>query len=192
MILIIDNYDSFVETLARYVREAGYKTQVVRHDDLSTEEIAALDPQGVVLSPGPYTPDEAGVCRSLPCVLPRTPILGVCLGHLAIAEAYGGATVPARTPIHGRATAVTHDGSALFADVPCPFDAGRYHALIADITATDLIPSAWSETEELMAFRHPASPHLGVQFHPESLLTEGGRSIMENFLAMTGESDAVA
>ncbi|MEO1658597.1 MAG: aminodeoxychorismate/anthranilate synthase component II [Pseudomonadota bacterium] len=192
MILIVDNYDSFVETLARYVREAGQETRVVRNDTLSTAEIVALAPRGVVMSPGPYTPDQAGVCRSLPAALPGTPILGVCLGHLAIAEAYGGATVSADTPIHGRATPLTHDRSALFEGVPSPFDAGRYHALLADITSTDLIPSAWSNDGELMAFRHADRPHLGVQFHPESLLTQGGRMIMANFLALTEGRDAVA
>ena len=192
MILIVDNYDSFVETLARYVRESGSPTKVVRNDALSLDEIHALGADGVVLSPGPYTPKEAGVCRDLPLVLPRVPILGVCLGHLAIAEAYGGRTVPAHVPIHGRATPVTHDGSSLFRGVANPFAAGRYHALIADVTGTDLIATAWSETRELMAFRHPRNPHVGVQFHPESLLTEAGRMIIENFLTMTGGKNALA
>ncbi|MEM6746736.1 MAG: aminodeoxychorismate/anthranilate synthase component II [Pseudomonadota bacterium] len=192
MILIIDNYDSFVETLARYVREAGYEARVMRNDTLSAEEVAALSPKGVVMSPGPYTPARAGVCRSLPSALAATPILGVCLGHLAIAEAYGGRTVPAATPIHGRSTPVTHDRSKLFDGVPSPFEAGRYHALLADLASTALIASAWSADGELMAFRHPERPHLGVQFHPESLLTDGGRTLMENFLAMTGGSRALA
>ncbi len=192
MILIIDNYDSFVETLARYVREAGHETRVLRNDAYTVEEIVSLAPDSIVMSPGPYTPEQAGVCRSLPQHLPATPILGVCLGHLAIAEAYGGRTVPAATPIHGRATPVTHDRSPLFHDVPSPFGAGRYHALLADIALTDLIASAWSSDGELMAFRHPENPHLGVQFHPESLLTEGGRTIMANFLSLTGDQDAMA
>ncbi|MEM7741803.1 MAG: aminodeoxychorismate/anthranilate synthase component II [Pseudomonadota bacterium] len=191
MILILDNYDSFVETLARYVREAGYATQVVRNDALSTEDIVAVHPAGIVLSPGPYTPSQAGVCRSVPRALPNTPVLGVCLGHLAIAEAYGGSTIPADTPIHGQTSAVRHDGSPLFDGVPSPFRAGRYHALIADIATTKLVACAWSEGGELMAFRHLINPHIGVQFHPESLLTEGGRSIMGNFLSMTGGGDAV-
>ena len=192
MILIIDNYDSFVETLARYVREAGHETRVVRNDACTAEEIIGLAPDGIIMSPGPYTPEQAGVCRALPVRLPTTPMLGVCLGHLAIAEAYGGRTVPAATPIHGRPTPVTHDRSPLFHDVCSPFQAGRYHALLADIALTDLIATAWSSDGALMAFCHPENPHLGVQFHPESLLTEGGRTIMANFLSLTGGHDAVA
>lgn len=184
MILVIDNYDSFVETLARYVREAGHPTRVVRNDGLCADAIARLAPRGVLLSPGPYGPAEAGVCLDLPAALPATPMLGVCLGHLAIAEAYGSRTVRARTPMHGRASPVVHDGSDLFASVPSPFSAGRYHALVSDIEGTGLLPSAWSETGELMAFRHPSRPHLGVQFHPESILTPHGRTLLGNFLRL--------
>ena len=182
MILIVDNYDSFVETLARYVREAGFSTRVVRNDALTAEECAALSPRGVILSPGPYGPAEAGVCLALPALLPSVPILGVCLGHLAIAEAYGGRTVRAGQPVHGRASAIRHEGDKLFAGLPNPFDAGRYHALVSDITGTELQPVAWSDDGELMAFRHPLRPHVGVQFHPESVLTPQGRLILHNFL----------
>ncbi|NNU16478.1 aminodeoxychorismate/anthranilate synthase component II [Parvularcula sp. ZS-1/3] len=183
MILVIDNYDSFVETLARYVREAGHETEVVRNDRMAVEAIAQeMKPGAVILSPGPYAPDRAGVSRELPQALPETPILGVCLGHLAIAEAYGGKTVRARIPMHGRASGIRHEGDALFKDVPCPFEAGRYHALVAAIRGTELVPTAWSDDGELMAFRHPDRPHVGVQFHPESLLTPEGRTILGNFL----------
>lgn len=183
MILVIDNYDSFVETLARYVREAGHETQVVRNDRMTVEAIAgAMRPDAVILSPGPYGPDRAGVSRELPLALPETPILGVCLGHLAIAEAYGGKTVRARVPMHGRASSIRHEGDALFNCVPSPFEAGRYHALVAAIRGTNLVPTAWSEDGELMAFRHPERPHIGVQFHPESILTPAGRTMLGNFL----------
>ncbi|MEM9810020.1 MAG: aminodeoxychorismate/anthranilate synthase component II [Pseudomonadota bacterium] len=184
MILVLDNYDSFVETLARYIREAGFATEIVRSDVLSQEDIAHAKPEAIVMSPGPYGPDRAGICRDLPSLFPKLPMLGVCLGHLAIAENYGARTVPARSPIHGRSTKTQHDGSHLFVGVPNPFLAGRYHALISDIEGTDLVSTAWSN-DELMAFRHPQHPHFGVQFHPESLLTEGGRAIVRNFLTST-------
>lgn len=183
MILIVDNYDSFVETLARYVREAGFETVLVRNDAVTAAEVAALAPQAIILSPGPYGPDEAGICKALPTAQPQTPMLGVCLGHLAIAEAYGGRTVSAPKPIHGRATPVHHEGDPLFGGVPQPFQAGRYHALASDIAGTDLLPTAWAEDETLMAFRHRSAPHVGVQFHPESVLTPDGRRIIGNFLA---------
>ena len=134
------------------------------------------------MSPGPYGPEASGVCVSLPTALPETPVLGVCLGHLAMAEAYGGATVRAQTPIHGQATPIHHEGDGILAGLPTPFEAGRYHALISDISGTELLPTAWSSGGELMAFRHAARPHFGVQFHPESVLTPDGRSIIANFL----------
>ena len=182
MILIIDNYDSFVETLARYVREAGHATKVVRNDALSVEEIVALAPRGIIISPGPYGPAAAGVSRHLPGALPDTPQLGVCLGHLAIAEAYGGKTIAAREPVHGRATPMQHESGGLFQGVPNRFDAARYHALLADIAGTDLVPDVWSEGGELMSFHHPEHPHFGVQFHPESVLTKDGRTIIVNYV----------
>lgn len=185
MILVIDHYDSFVETLARYLREAGRETRVVRHDALSTDEAVAMRPEAVVLSPGPYGPAETRVSMSLPEAMPATPILGVCLGHLVIAEVYGGRTVRARTPIHGRATAMRHEGDPLFRGVPEQFAAGRYHALVAQVRGTPLRPTAWSADGELMAFRHRRRPHIGVQFHPESVLTPHGRRMLANFLEET-------
>lgn len=184
MILVIDNYDSFVETLARYVREAGHETRVLRNDALEAEEIAAMSPSAVILSPGPYAPDRAGISKALPLALPDTPILGVCLGHLAIAEAYGGQTIRAAEPIHGRATPIRHDGGELFEGLPQPFEAGRYHALLASIDDTPLRPTAWSLGGELMAFEHQERLHVGVQFHPESVLTPGGRTLLKNFLGL--------
>jgi anthranilate synthase component 2/para-aminobenzoate synthetase component 2 len=183
MILVIDNQDSFVETLARYVREAGCETLLRRHDDLTAREVAErIRPQAVILSPGPYTPAESPLSLELPNGLPGTPILGVCLGHLAIAEAYGGQTIPARQPVHGRASLVHHEGDLLFEGLPEPFEAGRYHALVSHIRGAPLKPIAWSEDGELMAFRHTERPHIGVQFHPESVLTPGGRRLLSNFL----------
>jgi len=184
MILIIDNYDSFVETLARYVREAGRETLVVRNDAMSCQEIVQHRPDGIILSPGPYGPREAGVSRDLPMHLPDTPQLGVCLGHLAIAEGYGGRTVAAKTPVHGRTTPMRHQGGELFQGVPDVFEAARYHSLLADIADTELQANAWSEEGELMAFYHLSRPHFGVQFHPESVLTNHGRMMIENFLRL--------
>ncbi|MEE4208319.1 MAG: aminodeoxychorismate/anthranilate synthase component II [Parvularcula sp.] len=185
MIAVIDNYDSFVETLARYLREIGVPTRLFRNDAISAEELSAMGPSGLVLSPGPYGPAEAGLSANAATAFPELPILGVCLGHLAIAESYGGRTVRAKTPMHGRASEITHDESGLFEGLPSPFAAGRYHALVSDITGTELQPTAWSEDGELMAFRHPARPHFGVQFHPESILTPRGRRILENFVQVT-------
>ena len=185
-LLVLDCYDSFVETLARYAREAGAATRVVRCDALSVREARGLRPGGVILSPGPGRPESAGIAVPLVRALPRTPILGVCLGHQAIACAYGGETVRTE-PRHGRPCAVTHDGSALYEGLPSPFQAGRYHSLIAR-PGPDLAPNAWTDDgaggELLMGFRHRSHPHHGVQFHPESLLTEGGARMIGNFVSM--------
>jgi anthranilate synthase/aminodeoxychorismate synthase-like glutamine amidotransferase len=185
MILVVDCQDSFVETLARYVREAGFETLLRSHDRLSLNDVEALAPRGVILSPGPYTPAEAPLAKALPLRFPGLPILGVCLGHLAIAEAYGGVTKRAALPVHGRATGLRHEGGALFEGVPARFQAGRYHALVSDIQGTELVPTALSAEGELMAFRHKERPHFGVQFHPESVLTPDGRTMLRNFLQRT-------
>jgi anthranilate synthase component 2/para-aminobenzoate synthetase component 2 len=184
MIVIIDNEDSFVETLARYVREAGHETRILPQAATCVADVEALSPRGVILSPGPYAPAQAPLCLALPKAMPHLPILGVCLGHLAIAEAYGGRTVGAAEPVHGRASHVRHEGDRLFSGLPNPFAAGRYHALVAHVRGTVLQPTAWSEDGELMAFRHPGRPHYGVQFHPESVLTLDGRTLLGNFLGM--------
>lgn len=190
MILIIDNYDSFVHTLARYIREAGAETTVLRHDALSAAAFVALGPRAVVLSPGPRTPREAGVCLELLSVLPRTiPMLGVCLGCQALSEAFGGRTLRARRPLHGEASLIRHDGSGVLAGVSSPIEAGRYHSLIADIPECGpLIANAWSEEGEIMGLRHIEAPWHGVQFHPESVLTPAGRTIIANFLALCREA----
>ena len=187
MILVIDNYDSFVHTLARYIREAGAETRVLRNDAMSAAAFVALGADAVVLSPGPKSPREAGVCLDLLSCLPQTvPVLGVCLGCQALAEAFGGRTVPARRPLHGEASLVRHDGSGVLAGVPSPFAAGRYHSLIAEAAPNGaVVANAWSEEGEIMGLRHVAAPWHGVQFHPESVLTPQGRAVIGNFLALT-------
>ncbi|MBB4657746.1 anthranilate synthase component II [Parvularcula dongshanensis] len=184
MILLLDCRDSFVETLARYAREAGAETRVVRADAITLDEARALRPEGVILSPGPKRPADAGIALPLIAALPDTPILGVCLGHQAIAEAYGGRTVVSSEPVHGRASLVRHEGDPLFAGVPSPFAAARYHSLIG-VAGPALREVAWTQDGLPMAFRHESRPHVGVQFHPESLLTEGGHCMIENFVATT-------
>ena len=185
-LLVLDCHDSFVETLARYARLAGVTTEVVRCDALSVADAVRWRPDGVILSPGPGRPEDAGIALGLVAALPETPILGVCLGHQVLAQAYGGAVVRTE-PRHGRDCAVTHDGSALYAGLPSPFRAGRYHSLIAG-AAPDLIENAWTDDGAggrlLMGIRHRTRPHHGVQFHPESLLTEGGERMIENFAGL--------
>ncbi len=184
MILVLDAYDSFVDTLARYLREAGCATRVQRVDTLSAPELLALEPQAVFLSPGPRRPSDAGaapaLCRMAPVDLP---LFGVCLGHQCIVEAFGGRTVSAPEPMHGRASPIIHDGDALFDGVRSPFSAGRYHSLLgAPAPDGPLKAIAWGPRGEVMAVRHRSRPVVGVQFHPESILTPNGRRIIHNFL----------
>lgn len=188
MILIIDNYDSFVHNLARYVREAGVEATVLRNDAVTAETCIAAAPAGVILSPGPKTPREAGLCLGLIAALPaETPLLGVCLGHQCLAEAFGGETVRACQPLHGEASAIHHNGTGLFDGVPSPMPAGRYHSLIAMLGAgAPLIETAWTEDGTVMGLSHEMRPWHGVQFHPESVLTPHGRAIIANFLTMCG------
>lgn len=184
MILVIDHFDSFVETLARYIRETGYATEVCRVDryDPSAVDVSRL--LGVVLSPGPGRPADTPQTTALFDAAPHLPILGVCLGHQALCEAYGGRTVPAPEPLHGQASLIRHDGDPLFGTVPSPFEAGRYHSLLGEIgDGSPIRPIAWdSGTGAVMAARHRTRPHIGVQFHPESVLTPVGRAIIQNFL----------
>ncbi len=185
MILVIDNYDSFVYNLARYVRELGWEATVRRNDDLTVEEAAALAPSHVILSPGPGTPKEAGVSNALVAALgPTTPILGVCLGHQCIGAVYGGLVVRAGRPMHGKTSLIHHDGRGIFDGIPSPFRATRYHSLIVDRASVPacLEVTAWTEEDELMGLRHREFPVLGVQFHPESVLTEHGYDVLRNFL----------
>lgn len=185
MILIVDNYDSFVHNLVRYVREAGFATEVVRNDAMSARDMLAQQPDAVIISPGPNAPAQAGASLPLIDILPEeTPLLGVCLGHQCLIEAFGGRTRRAKEPLHGEASAIRHDGSDLFEALPNPFMAGRYHSLIGELGgAPDLSASAWSDAGEVMAVRRRSAPWYGVQFHPESLLTPDGRRLVSNFLA---------
>ena len=192
MILIIDNYDSFVHNLARYIREAGMDVLVVRNDEKSARDCVHLALDGVVLSPGPKTPSAAGVCLELLAMLPpATPLLGVCLGHQCLIEAFGGETVRAKHPMHGQSSVIAHNGDILFSDLPPKIEAGRYHSLIgAPGAGSPLIETAWTEEGDLMAVAHRDRPWRGVQFHPESVLTPHGRLIMQNFLALCGLEEA--
>jgi anthranilate synthase/aminodeoxychorismate synthase-like glutamine amidotransferase len=185
VILLLDNYDSFVYNLSRYVRELGEHPVVVRNDAISLDEISALAPTHIIVSPGPCTPAEAGISVSAIREFgARIPILGVCLGHQAIGTAYGAEIVRARKPMHGKTSRIHHDGSDLFADVPSPFTATRYHSLV--IAPDSLPPSlritATSEDGEIMAVEHRTYPVVGVQFHPESALTEHGYWLIDRFL----------
>jgi anthranilate synthase/aminodeoxychorismate synthase-like glutamine amidotransferase len=185
MVLLIDNYDSFVYNLARYINELGFTTYVVRNNAITLTAIHNLGCSHIVLSPGPGTPEQAGI--SLAVVehfAQQIPLLGVCLGHQAIGQAYGGKIIRAKQLVHGRQSQIWHDGKALFNNLPNPFAAGRYHSLIVD-TATlppELVITAYNEDQEIMALRHRELPVFGVQFHPESILTEHGYDILRHFL----------
>lgn len=186
MILLLDNYDSFVHNLARYLGELGEARQVVRSDAISVDGIRALAPAAIVLSPGPCTPDQAGICLDVVHHLgPTTPILGVCLGHQCIGQVYGGRVVRAPRPVHGRASPIRHDGRDLFAGLPDGFAAARYHSLVVEL-APDAPLAVTARTDDglIMGLAHRIHPVWGVQFHPESVLTEHGHALLANFLAL--------
>jgi anthranilate synthase/aminodeoxychorismate synthase-like glutamine amidotransferase len=194
MILLIDNYDSFVYNLARYVRELGETPVVRRHDAATVDEIAALGPSHIIISPGPCSPAEAGVSTEVVRRCGGTiPILGVCLGHQCIGEAYGGATVRAGRPMHGKVSRIHHSGTDLFSGLPNPFAATRYHSLVIapESVPHELVVTATSEDGEIMAVRHRTHPVYGVQFHPESVLTEHGYRILDHFLHGASETPRV-
>jgi len=185
MLLLIDNYDSFTYNLAQYLGELGVEVKVLRNDAVDVAGIAALAPERIVISPGPCTPDEAGV--SLAAIREfagRIPLLGVCLGHQAIGQAFGGRVVRAKTLMHGKTSPVRHDGRGVFRGLPMPFDAGRYHSLAISREGFPacLEISAQTEDGEIMGVRHRTLPVEGVQFHPESVLTEHGHALLKNFL----------
>ena len=185
MVLLIDNYDSFVHNLARYVRELGRPTTVVRNDALTVEDAAAMGPSHIIVSPGPGTPDDAGVSLALIARLGATvPILGVCLGHQAIGQAYGGRVVRARRPMHGKTSAIHHDGEGVFRGLPQPLRATRYHSLVVrpEGLPAGLVVTARSEEGEIMGLRHRRHPVVGLQFHPEAVLTERGHDLLAAFL----------
>jgi anthranilate synthase/aminodeoxychorismate synthase-like glutamine amidotransferase len=185
MILLLDNYDSFVYNLARYVRELGEAPAVYRNDALTVEDIAAMAPSHIIISPGPCSPSEAGISTDVVRRLGATlPILGVCLGHQCIGTAYGGEIVRAGQPMHGKTSMIHHRGDGLFRGLPAPFRATRYHSLvIAPASVPDeLEVTATSEDGEIMAVQHRRHPVYGVQFHPESVLTEHGYRLVDHFL----------
>jgi len=190
MLLMIDNYDSFTYNLVQYLQTLGAEVRVVRNDELSVPQIEALAPERIVISPGPCTPNEAGVCVDVIKQLgPRVPILGVCLGHQSLGQAYGGDVVRAKTIMHGKTSRIRHEGLGVFAGLPDAYEATRYHSLVV---AQDTLPAclevtAWTDNEdgsfdEIMGLRHREHPVEGVQFHPESILTEHGHALLKNFL----------
>jgi anthranilate synthase component 2 len=185
MILLIDNYDSFTYNLVQYLGELGAEPRVIRNDALSVDEVVALQPDGVVISPGPGTPDQAGVSLEVIRRLgEHTPILGVCLGHQAIGQAFGGTVARAKAQMHGKTSEIRHDGQGVFAGLSNPFTATRYHSLVIlpDSVPADLEVTAWAEDGEIMGVRHRRLPIEGVQFHPESILTLEGKRLLGNFL----------
>jgi anthranilate synthase/aminodeoxychorismate synthase-like glutamine amidotransferase len=191
MLLVIDNYDSFTYNLVQYLGELGAEVEVRRNDAVTVEEVGKMVPAGIVLSPGPCTPAQAGVTVDVIRAWgSRIPTLGVCLGHQAIGEAYGGRVVRASRAVHGKASRVTHDGSDLFTGVPNPLEVGRYHSLIVEHESlpAELRVSATAEDDpnEIHALRHRDHPVWGVQFHPESVLTPHGKRILKNFLQRVG------
>ena len=187
MILVIDNYDSFTYNLVQYLGELGAELHVVRNDTVDADGVAALAPERIVISPGPGTPDDAGVSLE---VIRRfgehTPILGVCLGHQAIGQAFGGRVARAKSQMHGKTSEIRHDGRGVFMDLSNPFTATRYHSLVIlpHTVPADLEVTAWADDGEIMGVRHRHWPVEGVQFHPESILTEHGHALLANFLKM--------
>ncbi len=190
MVLVLDNYDSFTYNLVQYLGEFGAEVEVYRNDQISVEEVEALKPERILLSPGPCTPSEAGILVPLiRAMAGKAPILGVCLGHQAIGEAFGGNVVRADHLMHGKTSAVQHDGQGVFAGLPTPLTCTRYHSLIVqeDSLPRDLEVTARTEEEGgsvIMGLRHRTLPVEGVQFHPESVLTQGGHQMIRNFLEM--------
>jgi anthranilate synthase component 2 len=189
MILVIDNYDSFTYNLVQYLGELGEHPTVYRNDAIDVEAIGALRPRAIVISPGPKTPAEAGI--SIPIIKrwgPEIPILGVCLGHQAIGEAYGGHVVRASRVMHGKRSGVMHDGTGLFEGLPSPLDVMRYHSLVVEASTLPVeltvLARAVDDPAEIHAVRHRTHPVWGVQFHPESILTSGGKNILANFLRL--------
>lgn len=196
-ILVVDNYDSFVYTLVGYLQQLGAQTTVVRNDDLDVAAATALagEHQGVLLSPGPGAPADAGVCADLIrwAEHTRTPLLGVCLGHQALGEVYGARVGHAQQLMHGKTSQLVHHGDSVFPSVPSPFTATRYHSLAieSDTVPDELIVTGRTENGIVMAVRHRELPLHGVQFHPESVLTEGGHRMLANWLGVCGDADAV-
>ena len=189
MILVVDNYDSFTYNLVHYLAELGAETRVVRNDDLTVDEAWALKPEAVLLSPGPCAPDQAGICLSLLTSAPETmPIFGVCLGHQAMGQAFGGNVIRAKSLMHGKTSPIEHSGQSVFKGLPSPFTATRYHSLaVRRDTLPDVLEvTAWTADGEIMGLAHKTRPIYGVQFHPESIATEHGHDLLANFLDLAG------
>jgi anthranilate synthase/aminodeoxychorismate synthase-like glutamine amidotransferase len=193
MILIIDNYDSFTFNLVHFFGDLGATCVVRRNDALTPEEAMAMQPEAIVLSPGPCTPNEAGICLDLVnTAAGKIPLFGVCLGHQAIGQAFGGDVIRAPTPVHGKTSPVHHAGSDVFAGLPDPFTATRYHSLIvaAATLPETLEATAWTDDQIIMGIRHKTLPIFGVQFHPESIATSHGHEILQNFLEIVRRRNA--
>lgn len=196
MLLMIDNYDSFTYNVVQYLAELGAEVKVVRNDEITVDDIGRLQPERIVISPGPCTPDEAGI--SMPAIerfAPRLPVLGICLGHQSLGQVFGAKVVRARRVMHGKTSPIYHSGVGVFAGLPSPFVATRYHSLVVsrENLPASLEVTAWTQTEdgaldEIMGLRHRESGAEGVQFHPESVLSEHGHALLANFLGRTGES----
>ena len=190
MIVLVDNYDSFTYNLVQYLRELarGEEVRVVRNDAATVAEIVAAGPRAIVLSPGPGVPEAAGVCVELTRAAAAVPLLGVCLGHQALAVACGGRVVRAPVPRHGKTSAVHHAGAGIFAGLAEPFEATRYHSLVAERASlpAELEVVAWTDDGLVMGIAHRSRPHFGVQFHPEAYLTRGGKRLLGNFLDLAG------
>jgi len=189
MILVVDNYDSFTWNLVHYLAELGAETRVVRNDDLTAGEAWALNPEAMLLSPGPCSPNEAGICLDLLATAPEAmPIFGVCLGHQAMGQAFGGDVIRAKTLMHGKTSPIEHAGQSVFRGLPSPFTATRYHSLaVKRETLPDVLEvTAWTADGEIMGLSHRSRPIHGVQFHPESIATEHGHDLLANFLDLAG------
>ncbi len=195
MLLLIDNYDSFTFNLYHFLGELGARCEVRRNDAITPAQALAMAPEAIVLSPGPCTPADAGICLDLITLAAgRVPILGVCLGHQAVGQAFGAEVVRAPVPMHGKTSAIHHTGSDVFAGLPSPFTATRYHSLtVAQPSISDpLAVTAWTEDGIVMGLRHCALPIFGVQFHPESIASQHGHDLLANFLALARGSNAPA
>jgi len=195
MIVLIDNYDSFTFNLVQFLGDLGVACEVWRNDAISAEAVVARAPEAIVLSPGPCTPNEAGICLDLiAAAAGHVPILGVCLGHQAIGQAFGGDVVRAPTPMHGKISDVQHRGTDLFEGLPTPFKATRYHSLIVERATFPevLLPTAFTDDGIIMGLRHRTLPIFGVQFHPESIASDYGHEILANFLAISRGRNAPA
>ena len=192
MILLIDNYDSFTFNLYHFLGDLGAVVEVRRNDALSVEAALTLRPEAIILSPGPCTPNEAGICLDLieAAAETRLPLLGVCLGHQAIGQAFGGRVVRAPTPVHGKVWDITHDGTDIFAGIPSPFRATRYHSLVVEALPDTLIPTARTSDGLVMGLAHRDLPIWGVQFHPESIASEHGHDLLRNFLSLAARRNA--